>query len=209
LIETLDDPAATIKAIDAAIRVYELRESELEHGVGPVLRALDDVAEEMRRLDLAFVRGNIEESDLLKLGADAEERRRSLEAQRDAYGPDVLNELVKTRRLIKGAQDLRAVAGRRAKNSDPMSLFSFSAEYAESAELVELREAGGPLAALSNGRDNAEVLSDILSQLHAEIFIFKDRLEIRGFIPLIVRIPRQPDSGDDSRSTSRSPRGPG
>ena len=119
----------------------------------------------------------------------------------------MLNELVRTRRLIKGAQDLRAVAGRRAKNSDPMSLFSFSAEYAESAELVELREAGGPLGALSNGRDNAEVLSDILSQLHAEIFIFKDRLEIRGFIPLIIRIPRRPEDEDDSRSPSQSQRG--
>jgi hypothetical protein len=212
LIDTLDDPVSLIAVLDAAIREARERERELDKGVAPIETALDDVVEEERRNARLYRDQRLDDDELDEMNRKTAERRRALEARRDAYGPDVLGELERTRERIKDAEAFRKIAENKDRYGllmGPSSPFNFGIAFAESCAVTKYRESGGPLSDLTGDRSTSEALSVVLARLHAEVFFHADHLEIRGLLPFNVPLPEIPASGTSSRQVFRPSEGAG
>ncbi len=125
----------------------------------------------------------------------------------DSLGTDRKEELAATRMFLKGARDWRRVAAQRRGMGLPMDTFSLDPDTAESKALHDFRSAGGPLE--SNQSDPPRhMLREVLDQLHAEMFLFQNHLDVRGKVDLTV------DLGDgaadsDQRQVTQPSRGLG
>ncbi|MEX2599215.1 MAG: recombinase family protein [Dehalococcoidia bacterium] len=189
LIATLDDPASFIAAVDVAIGRLREREQRLSRDTGPIEDELESVEETLRRVDRLYLDGRLSDEELDRRRREAERRRTGLRAQLDALGPDALADLERTRSLLKGAVEARGVAEWRRATGLPISEFTYSPYAAETDEHTEFREAGGPVRVLKTSADVADVLRDVLSRTHAEVFFHPYHLEIRGHLAVDVAYP--------------------
>ncbi len=91
-------------ALEKSIKDMRSKISDLERDTAPLDQALSDVKEELRRIERSWIRGRLIEDELLELEKDAQARLERLQSQLDSIGTEDLEELERTRGLIRAAE---------------------------------------------------------------------------------------------------------
>lgn len=136
---------------------------------------------------------------------------------RDANLEDLVK-LEKAKSLLQGLRDLKRVADARVTYTkdhpeQPMhfGVFSFNPDFAESNELIELRNSGMWPGKFANNVDPDVQLERTLDALHAEVVLGEDVAKVSGLFDLDVSIPEDDAENSEPASlhASRSGRGLG
>ena len=91
-------------ALEKSINEMRTITADLERETAPLEQAFSDVNEELKRIERSWIKGRLPEDELLAMEKDAQGRFERLQAQLDAVGTEDLDELERTRGLIRVAE---------------------------------------------------------------------------------------------------------
>ena len=189
-------PANFAKALEGSIAELRSRASELEADVRPLREALEAVNEELRRLEIAWIRGNIPDDELQRMERDARDRRDRTQARLDALAPGDVAELERTKGLIEAAQMslemAKAAQGAHGKFTEaPPTWFTdvltppdWPQGKSDDEEIAHgmSYDTFPPIDPTHIGR----TLGEALNRLQAQVWTKPGGLELRGLITLTV-----------------------
>ncbi len=210
--QALYNPTNFAQALEVSISELRTRAVSLERDVAPLQTALAEVEEELRRIELAWVRGRISDEELKELEKDAQQRRSHIQARLEALDQGDLSELERTKRILRGAEScLEDVRAAQAANSWPpgpplphLFAFAFSQEFGFGASWnPPLPPNWPPDEGVVEGVDEGEdilydtlppaspewigrTLREMVTKLQAEVWATPERLEVRGLVPVTV-----------------------
>ncbi len=208
LSQGLYNPANFAKALEVSISELRARAVDMERDIGPLQKSREEVKEELRRIEEAWIRGRIGPEQLKEMEKDALERLSHIQARLEALDQGDLAELERTKRILRGAEvALEDVRAAQAANGWPpgpplphLFSFAFSQEFGFGAswspplppnwppdggvEVVEdiVYDTLPPASPEWIGR----TLREMVTKLQAEVWATSDRMEIRGLIPVSV-----------------------
>jgi len=207
LIDTFESPEAFDMAISSRIVDLEDRLAQLNPDGDDFDAEEAGIAESQEKLSIEFIHGRVSRESKEKLQRDLDDHREALQARREAAGGDWEEKVRETKRLLQGAKDWAEVAERRLARGLRMVAFDFGAEFAETDELTKLRKSDASPFKMPDSDKVPEALSQWLNRLHAKLFAFQDRIEVRGLLSFDVGM--DPDGDKTSRQASLQGRGSG
>ena len=223
---TITDPAELVKVLESEIATLTAREKDLSLDVGPIQEHLEEIEAELKRLDWAYVRGNISGEELETHEKKLRGQRDSLESRLDAYAPGRLEELEMTRARLRVAggylDGARKTGSADPKDfSTPMPAVRTSTSDGEPQRFVFLepipedpddRRAdfvstwlllpGWEEQAPPENEPEARTawwLTQAMNRLQGELFVFDDRIELKGGLELNL-----PTAAVDANGTNAS-----
>ncbi len=194
LMGALTDPTAFLHLIDASIVRLRFEVADLERDAGPLEEGRRSASEELTRIERAWIRGVLSESELTMQEANAKERLEYYGSRLDMLDRGHLADLERTRNLLSLAEEAAAEAKgtpTRSRLRDWLDVIlgphlpdeGFNKDW----DLVVDDPAKVPGA-----------VSEILNRLQAECFYTGDGLDIKGVISLGV--PLEKPEGQASSS---------
>ncbi|MCH9009614.1 MAG: recombinase family protein [Chloroflexi bacterium] len=188
-------------ALEKAINEMRSNISDLERDTAPLEQALSDVNEELRRIERSWIRGRLPEDELLGLEKDAQARLERLQAQLDAVGTEDLEELERTRGLIRAAERSLEMAdsaqdGWWSHPEAPPLWFTdvlVPPGWPSGESVQEELPAGCAYDTFPPIEPDhiAKTLTEALNRLQAEVWAGPGELQLKGTVDLTV-----PSSGD-------------
>jgi site-specific DNA recombinase len=207
LVRTITDPQELVTVLESGIAALKAREKDLSQDVGPIQENLQEIEAEMKRLDWAYVWGNISGEELDTYEKKLRGQRESLQSRLDAYDPGRLDELEMTRARLRVAgrylEGVRKSASVDPNDfSTPMPTVRTLINKGESQRYVTLEpvpedpddrradfvstwlllpgwEEQAPPETDPVAR-TAWCLTQAMNRLQGEVFVFDDRLELKG-----------------------------
>ncbi|MEX0762313.1 MAG: recombinase family protein [Dehalococcoidia bacterium] len=177
------DPANLLTVLDGAIANLRAQMKGLEREAGPIQDALHEVEEKLKRVAASYIDGILSRKKLEAFRDEAEKTKKELQGQLDILAPGRLEEIEQARRKLQGAEDLANTTRHRLRLGIPTDVFNYHPDLAESEEQRDFDQAG------LNAQGSEEVaisLKAMLDRLQARVFMFPDRIEIRGIISVEV-----------------------
>lgn len=184
VMDTLSKPEGMGKAIGDTIQLLQVRRDELEATVQPIQDRLANIDRQLTKLAEDWVSGAIGEVRVNEMRGKLEAERERLSAIKAEVDPGQIDQLAHVKEMLKlyGSELERIKAGK-----------VDGAFYI----MEDLPSIGEPGSALTDG-DVTKAKRAILDRFQAEIWVFPDRVEIKGRV-LCPVIPIQEFS-----STSRT-----
>ena len=175
-----------------------------------------NLEESLRLTERSRIKQILPVEELDETEADIKDQIAQIDADLRDANPEDLVKLEKAKSLLQGLRDLKRVADARVTYTkdhpeQPMhfGVFSFNPDFAESNELIELRNSGmWPGKFASNVNPDVQ-LERTLDVLHAQVVLGEDVAKVSGRFDLDVSIPEDgaEDSEPASLHASRSGRG--
>ncbi len=104
LSQALYNPANFAKALEVSISELRARAVDMERNVGPLQKAREEVEEELCRIEEAWIRGRIRPEQLKEMERDGRERLSHIQMRLEALDQGDLEELERTKRILRGAE---------------------------------------------------------------------------------------------------------
>jgi site-specific DNA recombinase len=194
--DSMFKPKNFARALETTIIELTSRKRELEEDIGPLQKALEEVDEEFRRLELAWIRGRLSDDELRSLERDALDRKERIQGRLESLAPDDLSEYERTQQMLEAAErslEMAEASGDRwrFKEAPPLwftealaPLKEISTEVFADVEDVEgaIYDTIPPI----NPKHISELLSSMLDHLQAEVWSEAERLSLKGRISLTV-----------------------
>ncbi len=166
-----------------------------------------NLEESLRLTERSRIKQILPVEELDETEADIKDQIAQIDADLHDANPEDLVKLEKAKSLLQGLRDLKRVADARVTYTkdhpeQPMhfGVFSFNPDFAESNELIELRNSGmWPGKFASNVNPDVQ-LERTLDALHAEVVLGEDMAKVSGLFDLNVSIPE--DGAEDSEPAS-------
>ena len=180
--DATNNPRNLATALEASITDLRERIADLERDIGPLRDALTEADGELRRLEMAWVRGRIPEVDLKSMEKSALERKKYIEDRLEALGTNDLGELERSNRLLyalEGSLEAGNLSFPELVGFNGMWGFFTPAptKWVGKGERVDLVRDPNP---------QYKQLREMLNRLQAEVWASPDRLEVRGLISFDV-----------------------
>jgi DNA invertase Pin-like site-specific DNA recombinase len=175
-----------------------------------------NLEESLRLIERSRIKQILPPEELDEMEADIKDQIAQIDADLRDANPEELVKLEKAKGLLQGLRDLKRVAAARVTYTkdhpeQPMhfGVFSFNPDFAESNELIELRNSGMWPGKFASNIDPDVQLERTLDALHAEVVLGEDTAKVSGLFDLDVSIPV--DDAEDSEPVSlhASPSGRG
>ena len=188
-------PRNFAKALESTISELRTRKDDLERGVGPLREALEDAEAELRRIELAWVRGRLTADELSKLEKDALERRERTQARLESLAPDDLDELERTRSLLEAAQRSQEMAQQSGdvwgfNEAPPLWFASALTSFSSNVDVVSDDPSDSEVTYDTMPPISpsvvAERLKEMLDRLQAEVWAETGRLSLKGVINISI-----------------------
>ena len=172
-----------------------------------------NLEESLRLIERSRIKQILPPEELDETEADIKDQIAEIDADLRDANPEDLIKMEKAKYLLQGLRDLKRVADARVTYTkdhpeQPMhfGVFSFNPDFAESNELIELRDSGMWPGKVAGNVDPDVQLERTLDALHAEVVLGEDVAKVSGLFDLNVSIPED-DSEPTSLHASRSGRG--
>lgn len=184
--------------------IAELRSTihDLERDVEPLEQALSEVDEELRRIERSWIKGRLPDEELRGMERDAEARRERIQAQLDALGAGDIEELERTRGLIRAAEAshemARTTGGTWWNHSEAPPMWFTDVLVPQGWPSGEFVEGGGIEEAVYDTfpdldpRHVSKTLTEALNRLQAEVWARPGELQLKGTIDL--KVPSSDDT---------------
>ena len=178
------------RALERSIDELRNRIKDLEREAAPLEKGLADAENELTRIERAWIRGRLSEEELRKLERDAQARSDRIRSQLDALDTGDLQDLEKTRDLIRSAEKSLDLA-RSAKDnwwSHPEAPPVWFTDVLTPPDWPNGELANDP-SPQSLAYDTfppidpshiSKTLNEALNRLHAQVYAKPDELEVRG-----------------------------
>ena len=208
LAAAISDPANLVQHLERALAEMQKRAAELERDVFPLEHLITDINEQLSRLAISWVRGDIPVDTYEKERQELLERQERTQVRLDSLPFVDRGQVERSRQAIKSAekvlQDVRQAGG------DPRVFGD------DSVILVPI----GPLSSdwprpASDNRkvtlkrfsreESAAHLSHLMDQIQGEVFLGAEHMDLRGLIQLRVPTPSAVGSKSNGYQASTSP----
>jgi len=174
--EALSKPANFRVALVTSIEDLRARLVDLERDFEPVLRELDQVEEELRRLTVDWVRTRLGDARLDQMQRAALEREEYLQARLEALGPGQVEELERTRALLAAVEE-------DLDEGDADGGWKVYTRLLPSGLVDHTGDLPSPRVAVY---DVGDVLRELLNKLRAEVWVTAEGLQVKGLIEVSV-----------------------
>jgi len=176
VMDTLSKPEGLEKAIGDSIRILQTRRNALARTVQPIQAQLDDIDKQLAKLAQGWVKGAIGDTRASKMRVSLEVERERLSNIKAQIHPGQIDELENVRETLKlyGSELERIKAGKVDRTFVVMDA------------LPSIGKPGGKLTV----GDITKAKRAILDRFQADIWVFPDRIEIKGIV-LCPAIPIQ------------------
>ncbi len=212
LMEALKDRKSMARALEVTHRSMQAEASTLVKQASPLKAALKDMQRELEEIELSRIRAILPKARLDAIEKDALRRRAELKTRLEALGGDTLRDLEWQRDVLENGRPLFDWASTYGKDLPVRNVPNFhsfrpmgdppvSDEVARGIAvapvpwLMDRKLAEGPAPSLR------DIVGHAFDRLHAELFVHRDRVEIRGLVPFEVP--------DQSTRASHPPEGSG
>ena len=169
-----------------------------------------NLEESLRLIERSRIKQILPVEELDEMEVDMKDQIAQIDADLRDTNPEDLVKLEKAKSLLQGLRDLKRVADARATYTkdhpeQPMQfgVFSFNPDFAESDELIELRNAGMWPGKFASNVDPDVQLERTLDALHAEVVLGEDMAKVSGLFDLEVSIPEDSEPAPLHASLSR------
>ena len=108
LVDALTDPSAFARLLDASVGRLRLQVADLERDAGPLEEGRRSAGEELARIEWAWLRGVLSETELTLREASAKKRHEYYESRLAVLDGGQLAELERTRTLLSSAEEAAA-----------------------------------------------------------------------------------------------------
>lgn len=189
--DTLSQPEGMGKAINDTIQILQARRSELETTVKPILNRLDDINIQLERLAKGWVMGSISDDWMNKKREELEAERQRLSDLKAEVDPGQIDELAHVKERLKLYENELDLI--RAGKVDGTFYI-----------MEDLPGIGKPLGSELTDGDVTKAKRAILDRFQTEVWVFPDRVEVKG-IALVPVIPMGAQETDPDRRTCSLP----
>ena len=176
IMDTLSKPEGMVKAISDSVQILSARRSELQRTVKPIQAELDDIDRQLAKLAQSWVKGALGDAKASEMRDSLEVERERLSKLKAEIHPGQIDELAHIKEKLKlyerGLDLIKA-----DKVDDKFYIMD------------GLPSIGKPGGRLTDG-DVTKAKRAILDRFQTEIWVFPDRVEIKG-IALCPVIPTQ------------------
>ena len=167
VMDTLSQPEGMVKAINDTIQILEARRNELECTIKPIEDNLGKIDKQLAKLAQDWVVGAIGD-------ARANEMRGRLEAERERLSA------VKAEVDPRQIEELRDIKERLKLYDNQLYLIKASKVDGCFYVMDELPGIGKPLGSELSEEDVTKMKRAILDRFQAEVWVFPDRVEVKG-----------------------------
>ena len=140
LIEVFRDPRAFRLAIEKEIRALKSGMSGDESEVAVMQSERDILQQSLKKLAISWVDGVLSDEEIDHKRRSISERLDAVEVRLIEIGPERLEDLERTHRLVAGLERWRQITEEREWRGLPMNSFNLLPSLAETDQLVEVRE---------------------------------------------------------------------
>lgn len=174
--DTLSRPEGMVKAISDSIQMLSARRKELERTVKPIQTSLDEIDKQLAKLAQGWVKGALGDAKASEMRDSLEVERERLSKLKAEIHPGQIDELEHVRQTLKLYES-------------GLALIKAGKVDGDFYIMDGLPSIGKPGSELTAG-DVTKAKRAILDRFQTEIWVFPDRIEIKG-IALCPVIPTQ------------------
>lgn len=190
--EKFESPESLLQVLETSIEDMRLRMRDLSRDTAPLTDRLADLDSSLKRAARQELMGILDMEELLKFRNMVEEEKSEIQKKLDVMAPERLQEMEEARRMLVGAEEFMENAKARIRLGLGMNMFSTHPDVSESNELREYRKKGSVMVEQSpSGFNLCASLTRLLDQLHGEIIVYRDRVEVRGMVPVEVLLSEE------------------
>jgi len=168
VMNTLSKPAGMAKAISDSIQILTARRNVLEATVKPIQAQLDDIDKQLTKLALDWVKGYIGDARASKMRDTLEAERQRLSSIKAEIDPSQIDELAHVKEALK-------------LYDNELDLIKTGKVNGPFVNMQDLPSIGKPGSELTDG-DVTRAKRAILDRFQTEVWVFQDRVEIKGSV---------------------------
>lgn len=190
------NPNNFAEALERTIEELRSTVAGLEQDTAPLEQALLEVNEELKRIERSWIKGRLSDEELREMERDAEARREHIQVRLDALDTDDLEELDKTRELIRAAEEslkmAKAVEGSWWSHGQAPPMWFTDVLIPQgwpTGEFVGDAATEGTVYDTFPPIDpsyTARTLTEALNRLQAEVWVKPGEMQLKGIVDINV-----------------------